>query len=79
MNIPDDEVPDIVWGATAIARVINRSPRQVFNLLEKGHLPAKRVGNRWCASRKRLLAALIGEDASTSKSNLEWARSSRPP
>jgi hypothetical protein len=31
-------------------------------MLENGTLPAKRVGNRWVASRRKLLAALTGDD-----------------
>ena len=56
-----DETSDIVWSATAIAAVIRRSERQTFYLLENGALPAKRVGGRWVASRKKLLAAVIGD------------------
>ena len=60
MSIADkDEAPaDFVWGAGAIAKVIGRSERAVFHMLEKKLLPAKRVGGRWCASRRKLLEAL---------------------
>jgi hypothetical protein len=57
----EDEAPDILWGAGEIAKFIRRSARQTFHLLEAGHLPARRVGNRWCASKKRLRDALLGE------------------
>jgi len=53
---------DLVWGCAAIAEVIGRSERSVFHLLSRGLLPAKRVGGRWCASRRKLLAALSGDD-----------------
>ncbi|TJU73886.1 MAG: DNA-binding protein [Mesorhizobium sp.] len=43
-----------VWGCTAISKVIKRKPRQTFNLLENGELPAKKVGGRWVASRAKL-------------------------
>jgi hypothetical protein len=56
------EVSDLVWGARDIARVLGRSERSTFHLLESGHLPARRVGGRWCASRRKLLEALIGDD-----------------
>jgi hypothetical protein len=56
------EVSDLVWGARDIARVLGRSERSTFHLLESGHLPARRVGGRWCASRQKLLEALIGDD-----------------
>lgn len=54
---------DIVWGASEIAKVIGRTDRQTFHLLTAGILPAKKVGDRWVASRKKLLEALIGEAA----------------
>jgi hypothetical protein len=45
---------DWVWGAAAIADEIGRSERATFYLLERGALPAKRVGGRWAASRSAL-------------------------
>ncbi len=56
------EAIDILWGAGAIGRAIGRSPRSTFHLLENGHLPAKKVGRLWSASRRRLLAHLAGEE-----------------
>ncbi|WP_181166176.1 MULTISPECIES: DNA-binding protein [unclassified Mesorhizobium] len=53
---------DLVWGCAAIARVIRRTPRQTFHLLESGSLPAKKVGGRWVIERGKLLA-LFMEDA----------------
>jgi hypothetical protein len=50
-----------VWGAEAIGRVINRPARQTFHLLESGALPAKKIGGRWTAIPRRLLAAISGE------------------
>jgi hypothetical protein len=52
---------DIVWGAREIGRVIGRSERQTFHLLESGALPARKVRERWCASRAKLIAHLAGE------------------
>jgi hypothetical protein len=57
----DIESPDIVWGAAAIAKIIGRSGRQAFYLLESGALPGRKVGRRWVASRQKLLDALIGD------------------
>ena len=54
-----DANQDIVWGAEAIAAVIRVNQRRAFHLLENGALLAKKVGGRWVASRKKLLAALI--------------------
>jgi hypothetical protein len=54
--------PDAVWGATAIGRVINRSARQTFHLLESGALPARKVGKSWVASRRKLRELVEGAD-----------------
>jgi hypothetical protein len=50
-----DEKSDVIWGAAEIGRAIGRTKRQAFHMLSAGHLPARRIGNRWCASRQRLL------------------------
>ncbi|TIP42437.1 MAG: DNA-binding protein [Mesorhizobium sp.] len=57
-----DNQPDLVWGCAAIARVIRRTQRQTFYMLENGTLPAKKVGGRWVSERGKLLAHLL-EDA----------------
>ena len=57
----DDANQDIVWGAEAIAAVIRVTQRRAFYLLENGSLPAKKLGGRWVASRRKLLDAIIGE------------------
>jgi hypothetical protein len=57
----EDQDSDIVWGAEAIGRVINKPARQAFYLLENGHLPAKKTGGSWSASRRRLIAEVTGE------------------
>lgn len=43
---------DLVWGARAISRLIGKTERATFHLLEKGDLPAKKVGNQWVVSRR---------------------------
>jgi hypothetical protein len=45
---------DLVWGAEEIARVLNRTPRQVFHMLKQGELPARKIAGRWVATRKNL-------------------------
>ena len=45
-----------LWGAKEIAPVIHRSPRQVYQLLEGGLIPAKKVGKTWVTTRRQLLA-----------------------
>ncbi|RVT80196.1 DNA-binding protein [Agrobacterium sp. CNPSo 2736] len=49
---------DLVWGGAAIAKIIERTERVTFDLLEKNQLPAKKVGGRWVASRRKLIAFL---------------------
>jgi hypothetical protein len=60
MSQVENDAP--VWGAEAIGAVINKPPRAVFHLLENGLLPAKKVGGRWVASRKKLLALVMGDE-----------------
>lgn len=47
---------DLIWGAAEIAKLIGRSPRATFHMLDNGELPAKKVGGRWVAERGKLLA-----------------------
>jgi hypothetical protein len=50
-----DENLDVLWGAEAIARVINRTRRQTHHLLNRGAIDAaKKIGGRWCAERNEL-------------------------
>ena len=53
---------DILWSAEKIAECIGKSTRATYHLLERGLLPARKVGKQWCASRRKLLHALTGED-----------------
>lgn len=45
---------DLIWGAAAIAALIGKTPRATFHLLERGAIPARKIGNQWVASRKKL-------------------------
>lgn len=54
---------DIVWEVGNIARIIGRSERQTFHMLSTGALPAKKVGGRWVASRRKLLETVLGDAA----------------
>lgn len=53
---------DLLWGARDIAAALGRTERSVFHMLEAGALPARKIGGRWCVSRKAL-AAFFGEAA----------------
>lgn len=57
MNAQQSIIPvdnSLAWGCEAIAEEIGRTPRQTFHMLTRGELPAKKVGGRWVASRKKL-------------------------
>jgi hypothetical protein len=47
---------DLIWGAEEIAKLIGRSTRATFHMLDNGELPAKKVGGRWVAERSKLIA-----------------------
>jgi hypothetical protein len=55
---------DLLWGASAIAAYIGVDQRQAFWMLEKGRLPAKRIGSRWVASRSNLQKHFLDTEAS---------------
>lgn len=54
---------DLVWGGAEIAKVIGRSPRATFGMLEKGEIPARKVSGRWVIERGKLVAFFTGEAA----------------
>jgi hypothetical protein len=45
---------DLLWGAASIAAFIGRTPRQTWEALSKGELPARRINHRWVASKAAL-------------------------
>jgi hypothetical protein len=63
--VENSDAPDLVWGCAAIAKTIGRSERSTFHLLSQQLLPAKRVGGRWCASRRKLIETLTGDGAAS--------------
>nr|WP_018688705.1 hypothetical protein [Ahrensia kielensis] len=52
----------LIWGGAEIAKVIGRSSRSTFHMLENGDIPAKKVCGRWVAERGKLIAFFL-EDA----------------
>jgi hypothetical protein len=56
-----------VWGATAIAEFIRVSKRRAFYLLERGQLPARKVGATWQSTRGELRDFLLGIRAPRSR------------
>jgi hypothetical protein len=61
-TIDETTAPDVIWGAAAIAKAIGQTERATYHLLSNDLLPAKRIGGRWVASRRKLLAALTEDD-----------------
>lgn len=58
-----DEQLDLVWGIEAIAKLIGRTDRQTYHMVQTGSLPmVKQVGQRYVASRSKLTAFFL-EDA----------------
>ena len=47
---------DLIWGADAIAAELGCDRRRAFYLLEKGEIPAKKVGGKWVVRRDELHA-----------------------
>ncbi len=47
---------ELIWGAEEISKLIGRSTRATFHMLDNGELPAKKVGGRWVAERSKLIA-----------------------
>lgn len=59
-----DEDDKPIWGAENIAAVIERSVTQTQYLLRTGKLPGvNKVGDRYVTTRRKLLAALLGDAA----------------
>lgn len=58
-----ENTADLIWGCKAIAQEINRTERQTYHMLEKGVLPADKVGKIWVARRSRLQIVGVGEAA----------------
>lgn len=54
---------DLVWGVQEIADIIGRTYRQTYHMIQTGSLPmVKQVGQRYVASRAKLIAFFL-EDA----------------
>ena len=49
---------DLLWGALRIGQAMNITERQASYKLESGQLPAKKIGNRWVASKTAILKLL---------------------
>ena len=52
----NDDGLDLIWGVEPIAAELGLARRPTYNLLERGRIPAQKIGGKWCASRKGLRA-----------------------
>ena len=55
MKKTEESSLDLIWGAEEIGKVIGRSARATFDMLEKSQLPAKKVNGRWVIARQKLI------------------------
>jgi len=54
---------DLIWGIEEIGKLIGRNYQQTYHMVRGGKLPmVKQVGERWVASRGKLIAFFM-EDA----------------
>ena len=63
MSQPNPETLDLLWGAAAIGAFLNLNRRQSYHCLENDQLPARKVGDKWVASRDALRRHILGEEA----------------
>lgn len=52
---------DLLWGVNAIAKAIDRTPRQTFHLCSLGEIPARKIGGRWVVERRKLIEFFVGD------------------
>ena len=56
-----DDSLDILRGAERIGAYLGLNVRQAFHLLEKGELPAKKIGGRWVTTKQQLRRLVLGD------------------
>ena len=61
----ESEAPlDLIWGVEDIGKLIGRNYQQTYHMIATGKLPmVKRVGERYVASRQKLVVFFMGEAA----------------
>lgn len=52
---------DAIWGIDGIAEAIGQTFDATAYMLKKKQLPARKIGERWVASRKRLNDFIAGD------------------
>lgn len=64
MQTVNPEPVDLIWGVSDIAKAIGRTDRQTYHMISTGSLPmVKQVGQRYVASRQKLVEFFLGEAA----------------
>lgn len=63
LQIDSADLDAPVWGVENFAKIINRSQRATYHLVANGKLPANKIGDRYVSTRRKLLAAVLGEVA----------------
>lgn len=54
---------NLIWGAADIAAVLNVPTKTAFRLLQRGDVPARKVGSQWVAEQEKLREFFTGENA----------------
>jgi hypothetical protein len=58
--------PDVIWGARAIGKVLGLNARDTHHFLALGRIkPARKIGGKWCASKRELAYWIIVQEADT--------------
>jgi len=57
-EVTAENTQQFLWGAAAIAKAIGVSRRRAFYLLERGYIPARKIGDSWVAEASQLREAL---------------------
>ena len=61
-TLPDDSQNlGVLRGAKSIGAYIGLNPRQAVYLLEKGDIPAKKMGGRWISTKNKLRRLVEGD------------------
>lgn len=63
MSEPQGRRPRAVWGAKGIAEYVNTTERRAYDLLERGIIPARKIGNGWQSTDLELDDFLLGRPA----------------
>jgi hypothetical protein len=50
--------PRLIWGAGPIANLLRIKKQKAYYLLQRGLIPARKVGDEWVAEEGKLLAFL---------------------